>query len=380
MVRRSIDRLWADQSIETCDDWVIPYIGDLLGTNLVHNLDARAQRLDVAKTIHYRRRKGTLEVLEELALDVTGWTAHVVEGFRRLARTRHGLDPAVGPAAFPQASPADVASLLQAEGLTGLLTGGPAGGFADLRSRHGAALANTAFDEGFHTADVRAGRGVAGHFGIPKLLVFLWRLTSFPVVAGTPGRGGRVRGPVRVRPDRPRDPALPPLAGAVRRRLRVLGPRPGMAGPRTADELPGDRDHRLGQVPAAGAATLSRHRGPSPLRTRGGWQLSAIWPETRQVRGHRPAGFARRAADGRLPVRLLLARSAPARTTGPARRPPGRRRRRDDGDRRDGLDTALTGMGRTGTVTIGDGSRSPNPSPTPSSPQSARARSRSSRC
>ena len=60
VVRRSIDRLWADQSIETCDDWVIPYIGDLLGTNLVGNLDARAQRLDVAKTIHYRRRKGTL--------------------------------------------------------------------------------------------------------------------------------------------------------------------------------------------------------------------------------------------------------------------------------------------------------------------------------
>jgi hypothetical protein len=186
VTRRSIDRLWADQSIETCDDWVIPYIGDLLGTNLVSSLDPRAQRLDVAKTIHYRRRKGTLEVLEELALDVTGWTAHVVEGFRRLARTRHGLDPAVGPAAYPQASLADVAQLLQAAGLTGLLTGGPAGGFADLRSRHGAALANTPFDESFHTADVRAGQGALGHFGIPKLLVFLWRLTSFPVVGATP--------------------------------------------------------------------------------------------------------------------------------------------------------------------------------------------------
>ena len=105
VVRRSIDRLWADQSIETCDDWVIPYIGDLLGTDLVGNLDARAQRLDVAKTIHYRRRKGTLEVLEELARDVTGWTAHVVEGFRRLARTRHGLDPAIGPAGFRRPAP-----------------------------------------------------------------------------------------------------------------------------------------------------------------------------------------------------------------------------------------------------------------------------------
>jgi len=186
VVRRSMDRMWADQSIETCDDWVIPYLGDLLGTNLVTNLDARAQRLDVAKTIHYRRRKGTVEILEELAQDVTGWTAHVVEAFSRLGRTRHGLDPAVGPAAYPQASAADAAQLLQIEGLTGPLTRGAAGGFADLRSPHGALLANTAFDESFHAADFRAGRGAVGHFTIPNLLVFLWRLISFPVVAGTP--------------------------------------------------------------------------------------------------------------------------------------------------------------------------------------------------
>jgi hypothetical protein len=30
ILRRSIDRLWEDQSIETCDDWVIPYIGSTL--------------------------------------------------------------------------------------------------------------------------------------------------------------------------------------------------------------------------------------------------------------------------------------------------------------------------------------------------------------
>jgi hypothetical protein len=186
VVRRSIDRLWADQSIETCDDWVVPYIGDLLGANLVNNLNPRGQRLDVAKTIHYRRRKGTLQVIEELALDVTGWSACAIEAFRRLARARHGLDPTIGPAAFANSSPADVAALLQTEGLTGLLTAAPAGGFADLRSAHGATLANTAFDESFHTADFRRGQGAVGHFGIPKLLVFVWRLRSFPVVAGAP--------------------------------------------------------------------------------------------------------------------------------------------------------------------------------------------------
>jgi hypothetical protein len=56
ILRRSIDRMWEDQSIETCDDWLIPYIGALLGVNLVSGLDARGQRLDVAKTIYYRRR------------------------------------------------------------------------------------------------------------------------------------------------------------------------------------------------------------------------------------------------------------------------------------------------------------------------------------
>jgi hypothetical protein len=96
IIRRSIDRLWEDQSIETCDDWVIPYIADLLATKLVNSLDARGQRIDVAKTIYYRRRKGTLAVLEEIAANITGWDARVVEFFRRLGRTRHNFDPPIG--------------------------------------------------------------------------------------------------------------------------------------------------------------------------------------------------------------------------------------------------------------------------------------------
>jgi len=95
LLRRSIDRLWEDQSIETCDDWVISYIADLLATNLISSLDARGQRIDVAKTIYYRRRKGTLAILEEIAADITGWDARCVEFFRRLGRTRHNFDPAV---------------------------------------------------------------------------------------------------------------------------------------------------------------------------------------------------------------------------------------------------------------------------------------------
>src|ERR1043166_9935377 len=75
ILRRSIDRMWEDQSIESCDDWVIPYIGDLLATRLVACLDPRAQRLDVANTIYYRRRQGTVGLLEELASGIASRAA-----------------------------------------------------------------------------------------------------------------------------------------------------------------------------------------------------------------------------------------------------------------------------------------------------------------
>ena len=292
VVRRSMDRMWADQSIETCDDWVIPYLGDLLGTNLVTNLDAKAQRLDVAKTIHYRRRKGTVEILEELAQDVTGWTAHVVEGFRRLGRTRHGLDPAIGPAAYPQASAADVAQLARIEGLTGPLTGGAAGGFADLRSPHGALLANTAFDESFHTADVRAGRGAVGHFAIPNLLVFLWRLTSFPVVGGTPVAVAGCPGQYVFDPTGrqiplflPAPPVPDDFAGSwtPAREWQVPGP------------LTGSLESAITAAGTASRPPVSRRRRPGPLRPRRGLAADVDLARDGQVR----RGRARRPRPGR---------------------------------------------------------------------------------
>jgi hypothetical protein len=182
VLRRSIDRMWDDQSIETCDDWLIPYIGALLDVNLVGGLDARGQRLDVAKTIYFRRRKGTVAILEEIATDITGWDAKIVEFFRRLGRTRHGLDPAIGRASD---SP-DTAALQLAEGLIGRLTGTGIGGFADLRNVYGARKAHSAFDEFFHTADIRRGRGQFGWYDIPHLGVFLWRLLSLHVGPVTP--------------------------------------------------------------------------------------------------------------------------------------------------------------------------------------------------
>jgi hypothetical protein len=180
VVRRSIDQIWEDQSIESCDDWVVPYIGDLLGANLLNRSDPRVQRLQVAKAIYYRRRAGTLAVLEEAARDVTGWEVRVVEFFRRIARARHGLDQEIG---LPL-SPPGMEELQNAAGLTGRYTRTPAGGFADLRNAYGATRAHGPFDEYFHTAEMRRGVDRTGWYNIPRLGFFVWRLHSFPEGGG----------------------------------------------------------------------------------------------------------------------------------------------------------------------------------------------------
>ncbi|SRR6266404_665648 len=158
-LRRSNDRLWDDQFVDLCDSWAIPYIADLVGTRLVSSLNLRGRRVDVAKTIYYRRRKGTLRVLEELISDIAGWDGVVVEEFRRLARTFHALDPKP-PAGF------------------GRFTVTPAGGYADLRPPRGAELADGPFDEYFYSPDLRKQHGRDGRYNIPKLGFHLYRLPS----------------------------------------------------------------------------------------------------------------------------------------------------------------------------------------------------------
>src|SRR3954468_8123141 len=78
LVEQDITRLYDNWFIETCDEWVVPYIADLLG---IRPLESPAsggeavfsQRRYVANTLAYRRRKGTAAVLEQLAADITGW-------------------------------------------------------------------------------------------------------------------------------------------------------------------------------------------------------------------------------------------------------------------------------------------------------------------
>ncbi len=75
-IESDITGLYDNLFIETCDDWVIPYIGDLVGLKL---LVAGSQRAFTANTLGYRRRKGTLLTLATLARDATSWPARSVE-------------------------------------------------------------------------------------------------------------------------------------------------------------------------------------------------------------------------------------------------------------------------------------------------------------
>jgi hypothetical protein len=89
IVEDNIRQLYDDEFIETCANWVIPYIGDLVGANPVYEIGAAAfgRRAEVANTIAYRRRKGTLLALEQVAMDVSGMSAVAVESFKRLITT-----------------------------------------------------------------------------------------------------------------------------------------------------------------------------------------------------------------------------------------------------------------------------------------------------
>lgn len=165
--RRSIDRLWADSNIVDCDDWVIPYIADLLGTRLISEQNSAGRRADVANTIKYRRHAGTLTLLSMLANDIAGWDAVPAEAFKRLWRNWHSLD-----------CPAKL----------GTATASPQHGQARLDAFRIGELLNGPFDETSHLPDFRRLRGLSGRYNIPKVNLHVYRQLAFPLLGVTPHR------------------------------------------------------------------------------------------------------------------------------------------------------------------------------------------------
>jgi hypothetical protein len=83
-LRQDLDDLWDNFFIETCEDWVVPYIGALIGANLLANPITRSNRLEVRDAIIRRRSKGTPAMLQALAAEVSGWAVDFAEFFRSL--------------------------------------------------------------------------------------------------------------------------------------------------------------------------------------------------------------------------------------------------------------------------------------------------------
>jgi hypothetical protein len=153
VVEEELAQLYDDQFIETCAEWVVPYIGDLVGVGGLHDLkEAASRRAQVANTVAYRRRKGTAAILEGLARDATGWPAHAVEFFRYLATTQHMNHVRLSNLHSP-----------------------------DLRNWEPLEYIRTPFDEVSHTADVRHIASGRGLYNIPNVGIFLWRLPAYPL-------------------------------------------------------------------------------------------------------------------------------------------------------------------------------------------------------
>ena len=171
-VHENVESLYHDLFIDTCDDWVIPYIGDLLGTSHLAGLP-RTLRADVADTILLRRRKGTRAAIERLTVDLTGWAAHAVELYASLGWTQHlnhQRPDAGGQPAYAQA-PLRVV---------------PRGGTAPIRDPAVLALLDTPFDPFAHVVDVKPPGAGQLRYNLPNLAIRLWRLAANRVTDGSP--------------------------------------------------------------------------------------------------------------------------------------------------------------------------------------------------
>lgn len=192
-VEGDLDQLYANWFIETCQPWVIPYLGDLVGEDLPSTPGYPAPRRTVGRAIRQRRRKGTLAVLEDLAEDM-GWKARATEFFRLLGWT---------------------------QSLNHLHPG--RGGTVDLRQGLALERIGGPFDTAAHTVDVRRIRSAhrPGTFNLPSVGLHLFRLAAYAVTRSpaccVEGEGSHCftfselgqDAPLFTHPDPRPDPAVP---------------------------------------------------------------------------------------------------------------------------------------------------------------------------
>jgi hypothetical protein len=159
-IHKNIETLYHDLFIDTCADWVIHYIGDLLGVSHIKG-DARTLRADAADAIALRRRKGTPAGLEQLAYNLTGWASHIVELRKHLLWNQH---------------------------LNHLRPG--TGGTVNLKAPARLSLLGTPFDPFAYTAQLEPPEKSPPHgktlYNLPNTAVYVWRLKDYQVQATKP--------------------------------------------------------------------------------------------------------------------------------------------------------------------------------------------------
>ncbi|MGW7442882.1 hypothetical protein [Kitasatospora sp. NPDC054795] len=188
VVRSGIEQGYQDWFVETAADWAVAYLGDLVGYRILpgyeevlatglhggasperaaarDRLAARlAPRNDVANTVAYRRRKGTLALLEELSASVADWPARAVE----LSRLLGGTQPV--RLLRPDEEAADHQRLGR-------------GRLVDVRRGAELDLLGGPFDGQAHTTDVRRAASNRRQGGCTPagVALYVWRLKPYPV-------------------------------------------------------------------------------------------------------------------------------------------------------------------------------------------------------
>lgn len=162
LIEDDIGRVYDNWFIETCEEWVIPYIGDLLGQQTLPHAGPDGHvpgriltpRREIANTIGNRRRKGQRALLERLAAEVAGWPARAVEFQRLLSQVQSVKYPTPDR-----------------------------GRTVDLRDGDALGKAGGPFDPLAHSVDIRriASPRRRGRHNIPSVGVFVWRLGSYSV-------------------------------------------------------------------------------------------------------------------------------------------------------------------------------------------------------
>jgi hypothetical protein len=153
LVENDIRALAETWYIETCRDWAIPYIGQLLDVRALHDLGPESgfsARAWVGNTIRSRQRKGTLGNIESVAGEGTGLPARANEMFERLSATQW------------------MNHLRLQRNASALVRDGDR-----------MALTDTAFDLTPRTVDIRRIDRGAGRYNIPNIAIHLWRLQPY---------------------------------------------------------------------------------------------------------------------------------------------------------------------------------------------------------